>query len=351
MDFSYLDDWTEEEAGATIEEVGEGYRHVWVLAETEGGALLPATFEAMGQARDLADQIGVYLYGILLGHQVKPLGQELAAYGADKVLVVDDALLAEYQPGLYTQAVADLVDRYHPEIMLLPATPLGNDLAPRLAQRLDTGLISHCIELGIEFTERLLLGTTPVFGGEMHHTFTCPEARPQIATLQPGSFRMPYQDAYRSAEVQLVDVNLADLSGRLDWIDLAATVDPPAMPLSKARVVVAGGRGMGDAEGFALVEQLANALGGVVAGSRGAFDEGWITEEQIVGVGGEFVAPDLYVACGISGDIYHSFGLRNAKFVVAINPDEEAPINKLANMAIVGDARPIISAWLDALAS
>lgn len=350
MDFSYLDDWTEEEAGEAIEEVGEGYRHVWVLAETAGRALLPATLEAMGQARELADQIGIYVYGVLLGHEVEPLGQELAVYGADKVFVVDDARLAEYQPEVYARAAADLVDRYHPEILLLPATPLGNDLAPRLAQRLDTGLISHCTELGIDLAERLLLGTFPVFGGEMHHTVTCPQARPQIATLKPGSFRVPYQDTYRSAEVQRVDVDLGDGAGRLNWINLDATVDLPPVPLARAKVVVSAGRGMGDAEGFALVEQLAKALGGVVSGSRGAFDEGWIAEEQIVGVGGEFIAPDLYVACGISGDVYHYFGLQDAKFVVAINPDEHAPILKLANMALIGDARQIIPAWLDALA-
>jgi electron transfer flavoprotein alpha subunit len=351
MDFSYLDDWTEEEAGETIEEVGEGYRHVWVFVETTGGNLSPAPLEAMGQARELADQIGVYVYGILLGHQVKSLGQELAAYGADKVLVVDDPVLAEYQPELFAQAVADLIDRYHPEILLLPATPLGNDLAPRLAQRLDTGLISHCSEVGIDLAERLLVGTFPVFGGEMHHTVACPQARPQIATLQPGNFRIPYQDTYRSAEVQQVDVDLGDLSARLEWLDLSASVDLPAVPLSKAKVVVAAGRGMGDADGFALVEQLAKALGGDVAGSRGAFDEGWIAEEQVVGVGGEFIAPDLYVACGISGDVYHYFGLQDAKFVVAINPDERAPIVKLANIAIIGDAREVIPAWLEALPS
>jgi electron transfer flavoprotein alpha subunit len=350
MDFSYLDDWTEEEAGETNEEVGEGYRHVWVLAESAGGAFLPATLEAMGQARQLADQIGVYVYGVLLGSSIEPLGQELAAYGADKVLVVDDPRLAEYQPETYTQAAAELVDRYHPEILLLPGTPLGNDLAPRLAQRLDTGLMSHCSELGIDLAERLLQGTFPVFGGEMHHTVTCPQARPQIATLEPGSFRIPYQDTYRSAEVQQVDVELSDASGPLQWLDLDATVALPPVPLAKARIVVAAGRGMGDAEGFALVAELARALGGVVAGSRGAFDEGWIAEEQIVGVGGEFVAPDLYVACGISGDVYHYFGLQDARFVLAINPDENAPIVKLANMAIIGDARQVIPAWLEALA-
>ncbi len=351
MDFSYLDDWMKEEAGPEIEEVGEGYRNIGVLAEVADGALLPPTLEAMGQARELADQIGVYVYGILVGDGVEPLGQELIAYGADKVLVADDASLAAYQAETYVHILACLVDQYRPEILLLSATPLGNDLAPRLAQRLNTGLISHCIKLGLDMSERLLLGTFAVLGGEVYHTVACPEARPQMATLQPGYFRAPYEDQYRSGDVQREEVDLAGVRESLTWLDLEARVELPAVPLSKARVVVSAGRGMGDDNGFTLVQQLATALGGVVAGSRGAFDEGWIAEEQIVGVGGQFIVPDLYVACGISGDIYHYFGLQEAKFVVAINPDENAPIMKVANLAVVGDARQVIPAMLDLLAA
>ena len=352
MDFSYIDDWMEEEAGAEeTEELGEGYRNIWVVSETADGAMLPATLETMGQARDLADQIGVYVYGVLLGELVEASGEELITYGADRVLLAQDPAFAQYEPPVYVNTLADLVAQYRPEILLLPATSLGNDLAPRLAQRLDTGLISHCIKLDLDMSERLLLGTFPTLGGEVYHTAACPDARPQMATLQPGYFRTPYEDAYRSGDVQKVDLELAGMTpGCLVWTDLDATVDLPTVPLSKAKVVVSAGRGMGDADGFTLIEQLAQALGGVVAGSRGAFDEGWIAEEQIVGVGGEFIAPDLYVACGVSGDIYHHFGLQDAKFILAINRDVEAPIMKRANMAVVGDARQVIPAILEALA-
>ena len=351
MDFSFLDDWAEEEAGPQIAEAGEGYRNIWVMAEVVEGALCASTLEAMGQARDLADQIGVYVYGVLLGEGVESLGQELIAYGADIVLVAEDPALGEYQPETHLQALACLVEQYRPEILLLSATALGNDLAPRLAQRLNTGLISHCVKLELDMSERLLLGTFPVLGGEMIHIAACPEARPQMATLQPGYFRAPYEDTYRSGEVQQVEVPLGEVSGRLAWIDLDAQVDLPTTPLSRARIVVSAGRGLEDAEGFALAEQLADALGGVVAGSRGAFDEGWIGEGQIVGIGGQEIAPDLYVACGISGDVYHYFGLQGAKFVVAINPDGDAPIMKLANMAVVADAKRVIPALLEALAA
>jgi electron transfer flavoprotein alpha subunit len=349
MDFSFLDDELEEEGRLPeIAPSGEGYRNVWVVGETSGDSLSTPTLETLGKARELADQIGVYVYGLLLGDSVEPLAQQMISFGADGALVADDPALAQYDPETYTAALADLVGRFRPEILLLPGTPYGNDLAPRLAQRLNTGLLSHCLQVEIDMSERILLGTSPVMGGEVYHTHACPQARPQIATLMPGFFRAPYEDAYRSGDVQRVDLE-APVAPRLSWIHPEATADLPPVPISKARVVVSAGRGMGDAQGFALVEQLAHALGGAVAGSRGAFDQGWIGEEQIVGVGGQHVAPDLYIACGLSGDVYHYFGLQDAKFVVAINPDPSAPIMHIANMAVVADAREVIPAILQAL--
>ncbi len=354
MDFSYLDSWMEKELRQEeVEETGQGYRNIWIVAETSQGSLSMPTLEVMGQARDLADQIGVYVYGALLGETGEPLTEELLAYGADKILVADDPThpdrLARYHPETYTKTLEDLVNRYHPEILLLPASPQGNDLAPRLAQRLNTGLTSHCIKLEIDMAERLLLSTCPILGGEVYHTYTCPMARPQMATLQPGYFRLPSRDSSRSGEVQKVAVDLEGISGRLTWSSLDAAPFQQPVSLSKASIVVSAGRGMGDGQGFELVKQLAAALGGVVAGSRGAFDQGWITEDQIVGVGGQMIAPRLYVACGISGDIHHYFGVQDAKFVLAINPDEQAPIMKIANIAVVGDARQVIPALLKAL--
>jgi electron transfer flavoprotein alpha subunit len=172
-----------------------------------------------------------------------------------------------------------------------------------------------------------------------------------MATLEPGYFPVPYEDTSRSGDVQTVDVHPAGAEPRLLWTDSSPSPDLPAPSLAKARTVVSAGRGVVDANGFALVEQLAQALGGVVAGSRGAFDQGWIAEEQIIGVGGEFVSPDLYFACGISGDVYHTLGLQDAKFVVALNTDPDAPIMQVANMAVLGDAAQVVSAILDQLAS
>jgi electron transfer flavoprotein alpha subunit len=354
MDFSYLDSLMEKEhRQEEVEETGQGYRNIWMVAETSQDGLSMPSLEVMGQARDLADQIGVYVYCVLLGEAGEPLAGELFAYGADKILMADDPThperLAAYQPETYTKALEDLVKRYHPEILLLPASHQGNDLAPRLAQQLNTGLTSHCIKLEIDMSERLLLGTCPILGGEVYHTYTCPIARPQMATLQPGYFHLPSRDSSRSGEVQKVAVDLEDIVGRSTWSSLDATPFQQPLSLSKAPIVVSAGRGMGDGQGFELVKQLAAALGGIVAGSRGAFDQGWITEDQIVGIGGQMIAPRLYVACGISGDIHHYFGVQDAKFILAINPDEHAPIMKVANIAVVGDAHQVIPALLKAL--
>jgi len=348
MDFSFLDEELEE-TSAPIQQTGGAYRNIWVVAEATGGALVQASLEAMGQARDLADQIGCYVFAILLGDNLEALSEELACYGAERILLAESPALAEYQPETYAHVLAGLVNEMRPEILLMPATSLGNDLAPRLAQKLGTGLISHCVALELDMTERLLLGTFGILGGEVFHTVACPEARPQMATLEPGAFRKPRAGGSRG-DVQKVEVNLEGVTVRLAREGPVPAVELPAVPLSKARIVVSAGRGMQDAPGFALVERLAKALGGVVAGSRGALDAGWIDEEQVVGAGGQTIAPDLYVACGISGDVYHYFGVQGAKFVVAINPDPEAPIMKAANVAVVGDARRVIPALLEALA-
>ena len=351
MDFSYLDDWVEEDSAEEIPVSGEGYRNIWVIAEVAGDALHPASLEVLGQARELADMIGVYVYGLLLGEEPDAHAQTLIAHGADKVLLAGDPALASYLPGLYVQVLGGLVEEYHPEILLLPATDLGNDLAPRLAQYLDTGLMSHCVKVSIDMSERLLLGTFAVMDGEMFNTVACPDGRPQMATLEPGYFPQPYEDTYRSGDVDRLDVALGEIAGRLTLLERGVTPQARDVPLTKAKVVVSAGRGIADADGFALVEELAARLDGALAGSRGAFDAGWIQESQIVGVGGQFIAPDLYVACGLAGDVYHYFGAQDARFLVAINADEEAPIMKVANLALVGDAKQIIPAMLKALSA
>ena len=350
LDFSYLDALLEEESEELVEETGEGYRHVWVVAETVGKSLTPVTLEAMGQGRDIADQFGIYLFALLLGSDLDgTLAQDLIHYGADKVLVVDDPALAQYQVEIYTESVGKLVNERRPEILLLPASPMGNDLAPRLAQRLETGLISHCVQLSLDMAERQLLGTFARMGGDYFHTIACPQARPQIATIEPGCFRPAYKEEFRQGEVEQLALSLDHGAGKLTWLDMDAAVEKRPVSLAQAPVIVSAGRGMKDEQGFALAQQLAEVLGGQAAGSRGALDEGWIDEAQQVGMTGQTVKPDLYIACGISGAIQHYVGMQEAGFVVAINRDEKAPIMKAANVGLVGDGQEIIGALIKEL--
>ncbi len=335
-------------AGEAIEEEEEiAYRDIWVVAEAEDGALTPVSLEMVGKARELAAALGAYVQSVLLGEGLEDLAQELIQRGADSVYLADDGLashatLAEYHLETYAQVLSDLFQEQKPEIILFGVTELGQELAPRLAQRLGTGLISDCLDLSIDETERVLLARHPVYGGEYFHVSTFLGAKPQIATVRPGAFRLPFADEYRYGDVEEMAVNLEGIEGQVKMLSVSAEEAQPQVPLSKARVIVAGGRGMGDAEGFALVEELAEALGGQVAGSRGALDEGWINKEQLVGLSEITVKPDLYIACGISGDVHHYFAMQESKFVVAIHEDPDAPIFKTANLGIVGDPKEVI---------
>ena len=329
--------------GEVIEEEEEiAYRDIWVVAEVEEGVLAPVSLEMVGKARELAAALGAYVHSVLLGEGLAGLAQELIHRGADSVHLADDARLAEYHLETYAQVLGDLFQEQKPEIILFAATELGQELAPRLAQRLGTGLISDCLDLSIDETERVLSARHPVYDGEYFHVSTFLGTKPQMATVRPGAFRLPFVDEYRYGEVEEIAVDLDGIEGQVKVLSVSTEEARPQVPLSKARVIVAAGRGVGDAEGFALVEELAEALGGQVAGSRGALSEGWIEQERLVGPGGDMVRPDLYVACGISGDIHHYFAMQDAKFVVAINKNPNAPIFKIADIGIVGDPKEVI---------
>jgi electron transfer flavoprotein alpha subunit len=340
MDLEYWELLT----GEAIEEEKEeiAYRDIWVVAEAEEGTLTPVSLEMVGKARELAAALGAYVQSVLLGEGLEDLAQGLIHHGADSVYLADDPRLAEYHLETYAEVLSDLFQEQKPEIILFGATELGQELAPRLAQRLGTGLISDCLDLSIDETERVLVARHPVYGGEYFHVSTFLGAKPQIATVRPGAFRLPFADEYRYGDVEEIAADLDGIESKVKVLSVSAGEAQPQVPLSKAKVVVAGGRGMGDAEGFALVEELAEALGGQVAGSRGALDEDWIGQERLVGLGGATVKPDLYIACGISGDVHHYFAMQESKFVVAIHKNPEAPIFKIADIGIVGDPKEVI---------
>jgi electron transfer flavoprotein alpha subunit len=321
--------------------------HVWAVAEVDGGAIAPVSYELLGAARDLADLLAVRAEAVLVGKEVGGLAEELGWRGADTVYVVEDDRLGQYHMGEYAQALAGLIEERNPEIVLFGATDMGNDLAPRLAQRLDTGLLPHCTKLEVDQVERILLGTRPAYSGELMVTSVCPDKRPQMATVRPGAVLPFPPDPSRTAEVEQVRAALGEESLTVVVEDLVEEVREPA--LKTARIVVAGGRGVGP-DGFQLLEELARELRAAVGASRGALDEGWVGEERWVGgAGGTPVTPDLYVACGISGALQHYLGIKDARFIVAINTDPDAPIFKFADLGIVGDVHEVVPALLDEL--
>jgi electron transfer flavoprotein alpha subunit len=325
------------------------YRDIWVVVEKEGDALAPVSLEMLGQARQLSDSLGVYVKAVFLGESPEELRQELVSNGADVVYVTDDPRLREYNTKVYSKVLGDLIEEGKPEIVLLGATSMGRDLAPRLAQRLGTALFSNCLSLEIDEMQRQLLATYPVYGDEYFQTSVCPKARPQMATVLPGAFRRPLADPSRTGEVETIPVDMDGLEVRSKVLKVISEEVRPEVPLGKAKIVVSGGRGMEDAESFALVEELAEALGGQVGGSRGAVDEGWINEEKQVGLGGTQIAPNLYVACGIAGAIQHYAGILDSKFVVAINKDPNATIFQVADVGIVGDVHEVVPALIKEL--
>jgi electron transfer flavoprotein alpha subunit len=325
------------------------YRDIWVVAEKRDDVLVPVVLEMLGQARQLSDSLGVYVKAVFLGESTEGLRQELVSHGADVVYVTDVPRMNDYSTEIYSKVLGDLVEEGKPEIVLLGATSMGRDLAPRLAQRLGTALFTNCLSLEIDEMQRQLLATYPLYGGEYFQTSVCPEARPQMVTVLPGAFRPPLADPGRTGEVETIAVDIDDVEVRSKVLKVVGEETRPEVPLGKAKVVVSGGRGMGDAEGFALVEELAEVLGGQVGGSRGAVDEGWIGEEKRVGLGGAQIAPDLYVACGVAGAIQHYAGVLDSKFVVAINKDPNATIFQVADVGVVGDVHEVLPALIKKL--
>ncbi len=329
-----------------IEEVAEAM-NVWAVAEVEKGTLAPISFELLGAARDLADLLGVHVEAVLIGSEVRSLADELASRGADVVYVVEDDRLGQYQTESYADALVSLVREKNPEILLLGATDLGEDLAPRVAQKLGTGLLPDCSKLEIDQAERVLLATRPTYDGELMVTSACPQKRPQIATLRAGAVEPYPPNPSRIAEVETIAVESERVGVTTRVLEVVDELREPA--LQQARIVVAGGRGVG-ADGFQLLQELAHELRAAVGASRGALDEGWIGKEYWVGgAGGAPVAPDVYVACGISGALQHYLGIKDARFVVAINKDPSAPIFKFADLGIVGDVAEVVPALIEEL--
>jgi electron transfer flavoprotein alpha subunit len=335
------------------------YRGVWVVAEHLHGHFRRGTLELLGEGRRLADKLGVDLSAVLLGDGVegvvpRPEGRDggpsglatkdLFAYGADKVYLAQDPVLAHYRTGPYADLLAGLINQHKPEIVLISATPQGRDLAPRVAARLSAGLTADCTGLDVDESERLLVQTRPAFGGNLMATIVSRHARPQMATVRPGVMKALDPDPSRPGEVVTVPVHLDERSMLTKIVEIVQLETDGRVNLQDAEIVVSGGRGLGKPENFALIRELAEALGGAVGASRAAVDAGWIPAYHQVGQTGRTVQPKLYIACGISGAVQHLAGMSSADCIIAINKDPAAPIFNIATYSIVGDLFEIVPA-------
>lgn len=317
------------------------YKGVWVFAEQREGVLQKVSLELLGEGKKIADKLGVKLTALLLGHNVSDLAKELVAFGADEVLVVDKELLKHYTTDGYTKVICDLAKERKPEIIFIGATFIGRDLGPRVAARLSTGLTADCTSVDVEEGTGNLMATRPAFGGNLMATIACPDHRPQMATVRPGVFSRLEKDEARSAAIENVNVDLKEEDIRTKVVEVVKTAKD-VIDIGAADFVVAGGRGVGKAEGFELLKDLANVLGGTVAGSRAAVDNEWVDKNVQVGQTGQTVKPMIYIACGISGAIQHLAGMQDSDYIIAINKDENAPIMKIADLAIVGDLYKVV---------
>ena len=316
------------------------YKGVWVFAEQRERELQKVSLELLGEGRKIADKLGVKLTALLLGSNVEALSETLAKHGADEVLVADDEKLAQYTTDAYTKVICDLANERKPGILFIGATFIGRDLGPRVAARLETGLTADCTSLDVEVEEGALLATRPAFGGNLMATIACPEHRPQMATVRPGVFAKVEADPSK-CKVEKVEVKLTDADVRTKVLETIKS-KKNVVDISEAKVIVAGGRGVGSKENFALLQELADVLGGAVAGSRAAVEKGWLDGAYQVGQTGKTVKPSIYIACGISGAIQHVAGMQDSDVIIAINKDETAPIMKVADYGIVGDVNKVL---------
>ena len=330
------------------------YKGVWVLVESERGHVHPVSWELMGQGRLLADQLGVELCGVVMGAPGPELQAQCDAafaYGADRCYRVASPVLADYRNVPYTQALTDLVNQFKPEIMLLGATTLGRDLAGSVATTLKTGLTADCTGLDIDPEDRCLLSTRPTFGGSLLCTIVTLNYRPQMATVRHRVMPMPEAQPERSGLIVDVDPHLVETDIVTKVLDFLPDDQSGKAQLPYAEMIVSGGKGLGKAENFKLIWDLAKTLGAEVGASRAAIHAGWIGADRQVGQTGKTVRPALYIAAGISGAIQHRVGMEASDCIIAINNDPGAPIFDFAHYAIVGDCVQVLPALQKTLAA
>lgn len=325
------------------------YSGIWVFAEQRDGKLMPVVLELLGEARKLADGVGTEVSAVLCGENVEGLCADLFAYGADKVYLADAPELKNYTTDGYAKVIDEAIKMYKPEIVMYGATHIGRDLGPALAVKSGTGLTADCTQLELPTEDRQFRMTRPAFGGNLMATIMCPHHRPQMSTVRPGVMKkLENPQTGKQGEIVKLNVSFAEGDIRTKVLEIVKTAKD-AVSLTDAKVIVAGGMGVGSAEGFKLLEELAEKLGGIVAASRAAVDAGWIDKSRQVGQTGTTVKPQIYIACGISGAIQHIAGMQDSDYIIAINNNEAAPIFEVADYGMVGDLHKVIPELIAAL--
>lgn len=316
------------------------YKGILVFAEQRDGVIQNVGLELIGKAKELAGHLDVPVTAALIGSNVAGLAKTLIEYGADKVLVVDDAKLAIYDTEAYAQVFKAMIDAKKPEIVLFGATTLGRDLAPRVSSRMNTGLTADCTKLEISEETKAFEMTRPAFGGNLMATIVCPDHRPQMSTVRPGVMQKLERVEGREGEIENFPVTLDTSKMKVKVLEVVKETSNK-VDISEAKILVSGGRGIGSAENFAALEAVAKEIGATVSASRAAVDAGYIEHDRQVGQTGKTVRPDIYFACGISGAIQHVAGMEESEYIIAINKDKDAPIFGIADLGIVGDANKI----------
>jgi len=316
------------------------WKGVWVFVEQRDGVLSRVSLELLGKAQTLAADLGQNVSAVLLGHQVSKLAKTLFEYGADHVHMAQHKSLQDYRTIAYAKVMGALIGEYKPNILLIGATHMGRDLGPRVSRRVGVGLTADCTELTIDPNERILLQTRPAFGGNVMATIANRYSRPQMATVRPGVMEAVKKTGHKG-DVIPCKVSLSEKEIGTKILERFMEKRQGAS-LGEARVIVAGGRGVGTEAGMKSLFSLAEALGGEVAGTRIVVEEGWLPGERQVGQTGQTVRPEIYIACGISGAIQHRAGMMGSRYVIAINKDPGAPIFQVADWGIVGDLHQVV---------
>lgn len=318
------------------------YKGVFVFAQQVDNQLEEVALELLGKGKELAADLGCGLTAVLLGDQVEELCDKLASYGADRVILVEDPALHVYMTEPYAHVLAEVVKKYQPEILLYGATAIGRDLAPRVSARVHTGLTADCTALEIDQESGLLLMTRPAFGGNIMAAIICAEHRPQMATVRPGVM-VKSKSGTSSCVMEKFLVDDLGSHVNVEILEIVAKKSNK-VNIQDANILISGGRGVKDQEGFAMLEELAVKIGGTVSASRAAVEAGLADKAVQVGQTGKTVRPNLYIACGISGAIQHVAGMEEADVIVAINSDPAAPIFEIADFGLVGDVKKILPA-------